>query len=98
MDAASDEPGDFRRQLARLGHALNRRLVPPVLEPGAMPWYSLFYAVFPLLPGVLPGFPKPDWALTFLALGTFLALYFGSYWVRGWRRTGVLLSMGALAV
>ena len=98
MDAASDETPGFREQLVRLGRMLNRRLVPPVLEPGAMPWYSLFYAVFPLMPAVLPGFPKPDWALTFVALGAFLPLYFSFYWVRGWRRVGVLLAMGALAV
>jgi two-component system sensor histidine kinase DesK len=77
---------------------LDARVLPPVLEPGAMPWYSLFYLSFPLLPALIPGFPQPNWWLTFLAIGAFLPIYFGFYWTRGWRRIGLLLAMSALTV
>ncbi|HET7843076.1 MAG TPA: sensor histidine kinase [Xanthomonadales bacterium] len=97
MDA-STSPAGWRESLATLARRINDRVLPPVLEPGAMPWYSLFYVVFPLMPAVLPGFPQPDWALTLLAMATFLPLYFGFYWVRGWRRVGVLLAMSAMSV
>ena len=90
--------GHWRGAIVDLAQRVDRRLLPPVLEPGAMPWYSLFYAVFPLMPAIIPGFPRPDWALTLLAMATFLPLYFGFYWLRGWRRVGVLLAMCALAV
>ena len=90
--------GHWRGAIVDLAQRVDRHVLPPVLEPGAMPWYSLFYAVFPLMPAIIPGFPRPDWALTLLAMATFLPLYFGFYWLRGWRRVGVLLAMCALAV
>jgi two-component system sensor histidine kinase DesK len=77
---------------------LDARVLPPVLEPGAMPWYSLFYLSFPLLPALIPGFPQPNWALTLLAIGAFLPIYFGFYWIRGWRRIGLLMAMSGLTV
>src|SRR5688572_27550426 len=73
-----------------------RRLLPPVVEPGTMPFMSLFYLIFPLLPAVLTDFPRPDWVLTGLAIATFLPLYFGFYWMRGWRRVAVLFAIAAI--
>lgn len=73
-----------------------RRLLPPVIEPGTMPFLSLAYLMFPLLPAVLRDFPRPNWLLTFVAIATFLPLYFGFYWLRGWRRVAVLFAMAAL--
>ena len=76
--------------------AFARRLLPPVVEPGTMPFMSLFYLFFPLMPLVVPEFPQPDWLLTFVAIATFLPLYFAFYWLRGWRRIGVLAAIAAL--
>jgi two-component system sensor histidine kinase DesK len=98
MDEQTPASPAWRAALAARFERISRRLLPPVLEPGAMPWYSLFYLVFPFMPAVLPNFPQPDWPLTLLAVAVFLPLYFGFYWLRGWRRTGVLFAMGALAV
>lgn len=73
------------------------RVLPPVLEPGTMPWFSLMYLLFPWMPLFMPsGFPYTDYALTVVACLLFLPLYFGFYWVRGWRRIGILLAIGAV--
>ncbi len=78
---------------------LNGWVLPPVLEPGAMPWSSLFYLIFPfVLPLALPKFPQPDWPLTIAGGMLFLPLYFLFYWVRGWRREGVLFAMSGIAI
>ena len=80
------------------GHALQHRLLPPVLEPGAMPWFSLIYLCFLLFPVLLPRNLEVDWWLTAIAALAFLPMYFGFYWTRGWRRVGLLLAMGSLSV
>lgn len=80
------------------GHALQHRLLPPVLEPGAMPWFSLIYLCFLLFPVLLPRNLEVDWWLTAIAALAFLPMYFGFYWTRGWRRVGLLLAMGLLSV
>jgi two-component system sensor histidine kinase DesK len=79
-----------------LAHRIERRVLPPVLEPGAMPWLSLVYIVFPWLPLALPNMRYTDWTLTALSELTFLPLYFAFFWVRGWRRIAILLAIGAL--
>lgn len=80
------------------GNALQHRLLPPVLEPGAMPWFSLIYLCFLLFPVLLPRNLEVDWWLTAIAALAFLPMYFGFYWTRGWRRVGLLLAMGSLSV
>ncbi|HQX25813.1 MAG TPA: sensor histidine kinase [Pseudomonadota bacterium] len=80
------------------GNALQHRLLPPVLEPGAMPWFSLIYLCFLLFPVLLPRNLEVDWWLTAIAALAFLPMYFGFYWTRGWRRVGLLLAMGLLSV
>lgn len=77
---------------------VQQRLLPPVLEPGAMPWFSLAYLLFLAFPLAVPGFPAVDWRLTTLAVAVFLPLYFGFYWVRGWRRVGLLLAIAGLSL
>ena len=76
---------------------LDRRLLPPVLEPGAMPWMSLFYIMFPLIPAVVRDFPQPDWVLTACAIIVFLPIYFLFHWVRGWHRVFILFAMAGLS-
>ena len=88
----------LKHRLAAAFERIERRLLPPVLEPGAMPWMSLFYTMFLVMPLIIPGVPQPDWPLTILSLALFIPVYFHFYWARGWRRTGTLLVMGALAV
>lgn len=78
------------------GHRVERAVLPPVVEPGAMPWLSLLYLAFPLLPAVIPKMPQPSWGLTCAAILAFLPLYFLFYRVRGWHRLFVLYAMAAL--
>jgi two-component system sensor histidine kinase DesK len=91
----------FRRLshgLVRLRERLRRRLLPPVLEPGAMPFFSLVYLgflAFPWIMGVAAGVAL--WPTLFSA-AAFLPLYFAFYWVRGWRRSAILLVIGAMAI
>ncbi len=80
----------------RAFQTLDRRLLPPVLEPGAMPWMSLVYLTFPWFPLLIDEFTATDYALTALACVAFLPLYFGFYWVRGWRRWIALLAMAGM--
>ena len=86
----------LRTRVLRAGQWLDHRLLPPVLEPGAMPWMSLLYLVFPWLPLAIENFPWTDYGLTALATLTFLPAYFAFYWVRGWRRWIALLAMAGL--
>src|SRR5437016_3245665 len=86
----------MNESILALCRRIDRALLPPVLDPGAMPWFSLVYILFPWLPLLIPEFPRTDWVLTALAELTFLPLYFGFFWVRGWRRIAILLAIGAL--
>jgi two-component system sensor histidine kinase DesK len=80
----------------RAGQWLDRTLLPSMLEPGTTPWMSLAYLLFPWVPLLLEDFPWTDYRLTALASAAFLPLYFGFYWVRGWRRWIALLAMAGL--
>ena len=77
---------------------LRTKLLPPVLPPGAMPFYSLSYLMMLGFPAVMPRFPAVDWGLTALSVLVFLPLYFGFYWLRGWRRIAMLVGIAALGI
>lgn len=77
---------------------IRARLLPPVLPPGAMPIYSLSYLVMLLFPAIMPKFPTVNWGLTAVSVLIFLPMYFGFYWVRGWRRIAILTGMIALSL
>lgn len=77
---------------------LRSRLLPPVIPPGAMPFFSLSYLVMLLFPAFMPRFPPVNWGLTALSVLAFLPLYFGYFWVRGWRRIAVLLGIAAIGL
>ncbi len=87
---------DFQHRHADTFRRLERALLPPVIEPGAMPWMSLLYLTFPLMPALMRDFPQPNWSLTFFAIAAFLPLYFLFYWVRGWHRIFLLIAMAGL--
>ncbi len=78
--------------------ALRSRLLPPVVPPGAMPFFSLSYLLMLLFPALIPNFPHTNWTLTVVSALAFLPLYFGFFWTRGWRRSAVLAAMVLLAV
>jgi two-component system sensor histidine kinase DesK len=74
---------------------LRKRLLPPVTPPGAMPFFSLSYLLMLLFPALMPRFPAVDWGLTLLSVVAFLPLYFGFFWLRGWRRIAMLAGIAA---
>lgn len=86
--------------LSRIERWLRSRLLPPVVEPGAMPFFSLTYLVMLFMPAFIDGGRalNTNWTLTFVAVAAFLPLYFGFYWVRGLRRLGVLAAIFLLGV
>ncbi|AVP97380.1 sensor histidine kinase [Ahniella affigens] len=70
---------------------IRQRLLPPVNEPGAMPFFSLNYLLMLFLPLVMPrGNAQVNWWFTGIAVALFLPLYFRFYWERGARRLVVL--------
>lgn len=72
---------------------IRQRLLPPVTEPGAMPFFSLNYLLMLLLPLVASRNPvNVNWWFTGIAVIVFLPLYFRFYWERGVRRI-VLLTL-----
>lgn len=77
---------------------IRARLLPPVLPPGAMPIYSLSYLVMLLFPAIMPKFPIVNWWLTAVSVLVFLPMYFGFYWLRGWRRIAILTGMIGLSL
>ncbi len=77
---------------------LRARLLPPVIPPGAMPFFSLSYLLVLFFPLVMPRFPPVDWTTTLLSVLMFLPMYFGFYWLRGWRRFATLVGIVALAL
>jgi two-component system sensor histidine kinase DesK len=83
--------------LNALAQRIDRAVLPPVRDPGAMPWFSLVYIVFPLLPAFMSDVVVTDWWRTAFAELLFLPLYFGSFWARGWRRVALLLAIAAIA-
>ncbi|MBL0027557.1 MAG: sensor histidine kinase [Rhodanobacteraceae bacterium] len=77
---------------------LRARLLPPVIPPGAMPFFSLSYLLMLLFPAFMPRFPSVNWTVTAASMLVFLPMYFGFYWLRGWRRVATLIGMIALAL
>jgi two-component system, NarL family, sensor histidine kinase DesK len=78
---------------------LRQRLLPPVLTPGAMPFFSLSYLVMLLLPLMLLGAKvRFEWLPTLASVILFLPAYFYFYWAHGWRRIGTLIVMALLGV
>lgn len=79
--------------LQTLQSRIRQRLLPPVTEPGAMPFFSLNYLLMLLLPLVASRNPvNVNWWFTGIAVIVFLPLYFRFYWERGVRRI-VLLTL-----
>ena len=62
---------------------LRARLLPPVIPPGAMPFFSLSYLLMLLFPAFMPRFPSVNWTVTAASMLVFLPMYFGFYWLRG---------------
>jgi two-component system sensor histidine kinase DesK len=77
---------------------LRTRLLPPVMPPGAMPFFSLSYLLMLLFPAIIPNFPYTNWPLTAISAIVFLPLYFLFFWTRGWRRGAVLAAMVLLGI
>lgn len=75
-----------------------QHLLPPVLAPGAMPFFSLSYLVMLFLPLLLGPKATFFWAPTLASVALFLPVYFHFYWARGWRRIGSLVLMSLLGV
>ena len=53
---------------------LRARLLPPVIPPGAMPFFSLSYLLVLFFPLVMPRFPPVDWTTTLLSVLMFPAM------------------------
>jgi two-component system sensor histidine kinase DesK len=88
----------MRGRLRMLESWIRPRLLPPVLAPGAMPFFSLAYLVMLLLPVVLGPKATFHWLPTLVSVLVFLPVYFHFYWARGWRRIGTLVVMALLGV
>lgn len=74
-------------------------LLPPVTEPGSMPFFSLNYLLMLLLPIVMTSRSfYINWTLTAVAASLFLPLYFRFYWERGARRVLVLALINAIGL
>ncbi len=88
------------RQWTRLERWLRARLLPPVMEPGAMPLFSLSYLLMLFMPAFVDGprMPRTDWVLTSASVVLFLPLYFRFYWERGWRRIGMIVAIHLLGL
>jgi len=86
------------RRWAGIEHWLRTRLLPPVLPPGAMPFFSLSYLIMLLFPAFMPKFPPVNWGLTLVSVLVFLPMYFGFFWLRGWRRVALLGGIVSLAI
>lgn len=77
---------------------LRQRLLPPVLAPGAMPFFTLSYLCMLFLPVLLGASATLHWPQTLVSVALFLPIYFHFYWARGWRRVALLLIVAALGV
>ncbi len=88
----------LRGRMRMLDAWLRARLLPPVLTPGAMPFFSLSYLALLLFPLVLG--PKAHFSLwpTVASIVLFLPVYFHFYWARGWRKVGTLIVMSVLGL
>lgn len=84
-------------RLRALRAALDRRLLPPVLPDGESAWMPLLYLGFLFLPLVFPMIRPLDVGMTLAAIAVFLPMYFGSFWLSGWRRAAMGLAIAALA-
>lgn len=84
-------------RLRALRAALERRLLPPTLGHGESAWMPLLYLAFLFLPLVFPMMRPLDLGLTLTSIAVFLPLYFGAFWLSGWRRAAIGLAIAALA-
>jgi len=84
-------------RLQALGQRIDRAVLPPVRDPGSMPWTSLVDMIFPFLPLFMDGIVHTDWWRTAAADLLFLPLYFGFFWARGWRRIAIVLAIATIA-
>lgn len=80
------------------GDTLRQRLLPPVLEPGVMPFFSLAYLSFLAMPFVLGPEGSASVGMTLLSVVAFVPLYFAFYWAHGWQRVAILLVIAAMAI
>ena len=87
----------LRERIQELAARIDRAVLPPVRDPGAMPWFSLIYMLFPFLPLSMDGVVHTDWLRTAAAVGLFIPLYFGFFWARGWRRFAIVIAIAAIA-
>jgi two-component system, NarL family, sensor histidine kinase DesK len=88
----------MRGRMRMLESWLRPRLLPPVLVPGAMPFFSIGYLVMLFLPLALGPRAKFEWLPTLVSVAVFLPVYFHFYWSRGWRRISTLVVMALLGV
>jgi two-component system, NarL family, sensor histidine kinase DesK len=88
----------IRSRFRMLESWLRPRLLPPVLVPGAMPFFSLGYLVMLFLPVVFGPKARIEWLPTLASIAVFLPVYFHFYWSRGWRRIGTLVVMALLGI
>lgn len=87
-----------KQRRAEIEHWMRTRLLPPVLPPGAMPFFSLSYLLMLLFPVFMPKFPPVNWWVTACSVLAFLPMYFGFFWWRGWRRVVLLGGIVGLAI
>jgi len=88
----------FRSRSRLIEAWLRRKLLPPVLTPGAMPFFSLSYLAMLFFPLALG--PKATFHVwpTLGSVLLFLPAYFHFYWARGWRKAATLVLMSVLGV
>ena len=60
--------------LRALAKRIDLAVLPPVRDPGSMPWFSLVYLIFPLLPLFMTEVVVTDWWRTAAAMALFLPL------------------------
>lgn len=77
--------------------ALERRILPPAMGEGESAWMPLLYLGFLFLPLVFPMIRPLDVGMTLAAIAVFLPMYFGAFWLSGWRRAAIGLAIAALA-
>jgi two-component system sensor histidine kinase DesK len=84
-------------RLRALRAAVERRLLPPMMAEGESAWMPLLYLGFLFLPLVFPMTRPLDVGMTLAAIACFLPMYFGAFWLSGWRRAAMGLAIAALA-
>jgi two-component system sensor histidine kinase DesK len=97
LDAPRAPRWPWLSRLSAMRAALERRLLPPARMSEENPWMALLYLSFLFLPLVFPMMRPLDLGLTLLSIALFLPLYFGSFWLSGWRRAAMGLAMAAMA-